>query len=170
MNLILCGLPRSGKSRVGELLAKELDRPFIDSDSLIETAYMQATGEQLACAEIYRMEGERAFRYLEKKVILSLKGAEESIIAVGGGALADRENRDLLKALGKLLYLKVDTGAVLERILEEKIPAFCQSEEQFRKLAESRIPQYEEAADFAIACGSASPEELALKIRELVNG
>ena len=60
MNLILCGLPASGKTSVGKRVAEKMGRPFIDTDHLIEAAH------QATCRELFLLSGEEAFREMEK--------------------------------------------------------------------------------------------------------
>ena len=72
MTLILCGFPFSGKSFFGELVAKELDLPFIDTDLVLEKLYFEQIGVRLSCRQIFHKEGEEFFRDLEHRAIDTL--------------------------------------------------------------------------------------------------
>ena len=93
MNLILCGLPMSGKTTVGKLLAQHLKWDFIDTDRCLEKAYEQQSGEFLSCREIYKKLGEGPFRVLEQERLAALAVNGSSVIALGGGCLKEPQNR-----------------------------------------------------------------------------
>src|SRR5262245_26508820 len=73
-NIILCGLPASGKSTIGKMVAEAMEREFIDTDQLIEAAYTAKTGKQATCRQICHNHGEKYFRQLEDQQIAALKG------------------------------------------------------------------------------------------------
>lgn len=148
-NLILCGFPRSGKTTVGRELALKWERPFIDTDLLVEKEYLSKTGSSLNCFEIYKKEGEAFFRTLETRVIAALK-AEKAVIAVGGGACLSSENVAALKRLGLLVYLKVEKELLKERILNGKEAAFLDQSAlstSFESLYSTREPLFLAHAD-----------------------
>ena len=144
MNIILCGLPKCGKSTVGKALAKRLQWPFIDTDSGIEEAYAASTGKKCSCREIFIQEGERFFRELETQQINALE-TTRVVISLGGGALCDPVNESVLKSLGRIVYLKVPSHTVLKRIAAHGPPAFMDT--PFLELVQHRTPAYEKAAD-----------------------
>ncbi len=123
-NVILFGYKASGKTHFGRLLAKELNKTFIDTDEQIEQAYADQHHKALNCREISIEQGEHAFRRLEATVIHSLGQVTDSVIAVGGGAVLDRENCQTLQKLGILIYLDVDKKILKERIFRDGIPSF----------------------------------------------
>ena len=98
-NIVLTGMPGSGKTTVGKLLAEELDRPYWDVDVLIE----EKTG--MAPGQIILSQGEPAFRDLETEVIGELAPKTGCVIATGGGAVLRKENLDLLRMNGKIFFL-----------------------------------------------------------------
>lgn len=155
MNYLFCGLPKSGKTTLGKRLAEKLKWDFIDTDRLLEQR------EGLPCREIYRRQGERAFRLIEREEIASLQGRTRSIIALGGGSVGD--NLELLSSLGTIIYLKIDLTLLWARIQREGMPAFLEAKDpkkNFYELAESRLPIYEAAAHFTLEVGEWKPEEI----------
>lgn len=111
MNLILFGFKSCGKTFFGKKLAEKMGRPFIDTDDLLSSPPK----------ELYRKVGESAFRALEKKAIHSLV-AQNTIIAVGGGAVLDPENVFRLQRLGTLVYLKASFAFFEQRLLQNELP------------------------------------------------
>lgn len=163
MNIILCGMPMSGKTTVGKLLANKFNYEFIDTDILIEKAYFARTKNQLSCREIFKNQGEAFFRSLEKEQLSALVSLSSKIIAIGGGTLADEENAKLLKSLGYLVYLKVPLPTLLERIRWRGFPAYLDPndpENSLRRIADKRTPIYEKLADLTIPADQLSPEEI----------
>ena len=87
MTLILSGLPMSGKTTIGKLLAEKLQLPFLDTDRLIEQSYAAMTGMKCSCRQIHSEKGEVFFRAFEKEQIKALQGDHARVIALGGGVL-----------------------------------------------------------------------------------
>jgi shikimate kinase len=107
--VLLCGLMGSGKSRVGRALASRLGWPFLDTDERIE----KAAGMKIA--EIFARQGEPAFRRLETEALSGLPGAR-CVVALGGGAVVSAENRRLLRAKGRVVWLDAAPETLAERI------------------------------------------------------
>ena len=99
-NIILVGMPGSGKTTLGQEVAKLLKRDFYDSDREV---FLQ---QNLTPAEIIAQQGEAEFRYLEKQVIKNISRSVGSVIATGGGAVLDPENISALKRNGTIIYLR----------------------------------------------------------------
>jgi len=140
MNIILFGFKGSGKTFFGERLAEKLKREFIDTDFLIE----QRAGT--GCREIYQTQGEKHFRFLEKQAVASLRTVTHAVIAVGGGAVLDKENCSILSTLGVMIYVKADKKTLFSRMLQGGIPAFLDPHDvkgSFEKLYRTRKVQYE---------------------------
>ncbi|MGH9023859.1 MAG: shikimate kinase [Acidimicrobiia bacterium] len=110
-HVLLVGMMGTGKSTVGRQLAGRLGRPFLDVDSRIE-----ARGGQ-SVASLFATLGEEGFRGLESRVLASvLASPEPSVVACGGGAVLDADNRALLRRSGLVVWLKA-TPAELSRRL-----------------------------------------------------
>ena len=110
-HIFLNGFMGAGKSRIGPLLAKELDCPFFDTDKIIE----QHSNKKIH--EIFEQEGEMVFRKREQAVLAQLAGQEsKSVIAVGGGALVNQENKNIAEKSGVIVYIKSSPDAIFERV------------------------------------------------------
>jgi 3-dehydroquinate synthase len=110
--LFLYGPPGTGKSTIGQRLAKNLHLPFIDLDRVIET------NAGMSIPQIVEIQGESAFRELETKTLKNLPN-EESVIALGGGALLREENRALAESNGKVILLTAELDTLLMRLNED---------------------------------------------------
>ncbi len=97
-NIVLVGMPGSGKTTVGKILSKKLDLEFVDTDDIIVKKYGDIT-------EIFNNSGEKVFRDYEAEAIKDASAFQGKIIATGGGAILRQENVDLLKRNGKIYFL-----------------------------------------------------------------
>ena len=110
MNLILIGYRASGKTSVGKRLSDFLQRPFYDTDAFIR----QQTGKTVK--EIVLEGGWTAFREAEKAVIAGLASQEGAVIALGGGAVLDLANVEVLKPRGLFIWLQAGKETIQERL------------------------------------------------------
>lgn len=135
-NLILFGCPGVGKSTLGKEVALCLNWDFLDTDSLLEER------EGFSCRELYRQVGEREFRKREERVVASLIGFEQKVIAVGGGCVESDYNRSVLSSLGWMIALILPEDVLVRRKVYEDSPAYlsglCKGE-QFVELLHQRI-------------------------------
>ena len=142
-NIVLTGMPGSGKTTVGQLLAEELGRPYLDVDELIREKTGMAPGEIIAA------QGEPAFRDVETDVICAVAERNGCVIATGGGAILRRENVDLLRRNGKLFFL--------DRPVEQLIPTedrpLSSTKEAILKRYDERYETYVATADVVIPNG-----------------
>ena len=97
-NIVLVGMPGSGKTTVGKLLAKKLQLEFLDTDDLITEKYGNIT-------DIFKTKGEAVFRDYESEVIKEISAVGGKVIATGGGAVLRTQNTDLLKCNGRIYFL-----------------------------------------------------------------
>ncbi len=151
MKVILIGYRATGKSTIGLLLSRKIKVPFVDTDQLIE----QAAG--MPIKKIVASDGWAEFRTKETEVIASLNTTGLCVVATGGGAVLSDANRDLLKKMGILIYLKTPLHDIVERL--ERDAKHEQTRPQFTSggltaeteaiLAE-RVPLYESVADFTV--------------------
>jgi len=149
-NLVLIGMPGSGKTAIGHILAEKTGLPFCDTDQLI----VEKAGKPIT--EIFRDSGEQAFRDLESEVIrdLSLRGG--IIVSTGGGAILRPENVTALKQNGRLFWLDRDPDALIptdDRPLAD-------TADKIRSLYQKRYPVYKSAADEIIPVHDV-PEKIA---------
>lgn len=110
MDLVLVGPPGSGKSAVGERLAQRLQRPFTDTDALVE----QLAGKSIR--HIFEQDGEAAFRRWEAEVCRRISDPGGRVIACGGGAILDPAVRRQLEAGGSLVCLTAEPRALAARL------------------------------------------------------
>jgi shikimate kinase len=160
MNLVLIGFKACGKTS----LAKALDEFYIDTDDLIQNQHLINTGQQLSCATIYRSQGEKYFRALEKTVIAELdkKPSLHRVIATGGGSVFDATNVENLQKHGKLIYLYTPSEIIFARF--STLPAYLNSYAEFLELYTKRDIVYQQIADRVITTTNKSIAELALEL------
>lgn len=106
-NIVLIGMPASGKSSVGKILSQKLNMPFIDTDAEIEKQ------QNCTIPEIFKKQGEAAFRNIESDVIKQLAAKQGCVIATGGGAILRQENVMALKQNGVLYFLDRDLDLLI---------------------------------------------------------
>lgn len=141
-NIVLIGMPSCGKSTVGKRLAKQLDRPFYDTDELIRSKYGKPP------AEIIKGEGEAVFRDCESKMISKVvAGINGAVIATGGGAILRDENVFQLKKNGKLFFI----DRPLELLITSKDRPLSSDRTLLEKRYQERYPRYCAVADRMIS-------------------
>lgn len=147
-NIILIGFMGCGKTSVGIRLSYRLRRTMMDTDKMIERLY------KMTVSEIFAKWGEEEFRRMETECLgRLLEESEGQIISVGGGLPMRSENRELLKKLGTVVYLKVTAETVCKRLAYDTTRPLLQGddpEEKVRTLLDKRSPIYESAADIIV--------------------
>jgi shikimate kinase len=108
--VVLIGMPASGKSTVGQLLAARLSLPFVDLDEVIEMA------AQSTLAELFVADGEAGFRAREAAALADALGRGPSVLATGGGAPAFGDNLDKMLAARVVVELRADLDTLMERL------------------------------------------------------
>lgn len=134
-NVVLVGMPSSGKSTVGKILARELNREYIDTDEEIERK------ENCTISEIFAKVGEEGFRKIESEVIEELSNRQGIVLATGGGAVLDYNNVLALRRNGRIYFLDrplseleatadrplSSTKSALDELYEKRYPIYCKS-------------------------------------------
>lgn len=141
-NLALVGFMGSGKSTVGRHVARDLGFRFVDTDSLIE----ERAG--ISIAEMFAVEGEEAFRQLERETLLKLAKEERLVIATGGGAIMNPEIFASLKSHALVICLWVNAESVHERTKHQTHRPLLQGEDPLgaiRAMLAEREPVYKQA-------------------------
>jgi shikimate kinase len=142
-SLSLTGFMFSGKSSVGRSLARRLGLEYVDLDNRI----VERAGKSIE--QIFREDGEADFRRIEREVVAEVLPVPGRVVAAGGGAIIDPENRGILRANSCVIWLKASPEAVLARLrasrgrvrplLEVEDP-----EAEVRRLIEARREYYEQ--------------------------
>ncbi len=154
-NIVLIGMPSSGKSTVGMLLAKELNKQFIDTDSEIERL------SRMEILKIFEKYGEAHFRELESMVIANMSLKQNAVIATGGGAVLNARNIELLKENGFVVFL----DRSIEKLITTEDRPLSSTREALEKRYNERYDIYCSSADL-IVDANGSIEENANKIKE----
>ena len=143
-NLILIGLPTSGKSTVGVILAKALGYEFTDIDLLIQ----KKEGKKLS--KIMEEKGVDGFLSLEEEVTCSLS-CSRTVIAPGGSVIYGEKAMEHLRSLGRVIYLQMDFDMLTERLHDARNRGVALREGQtLESLYEERVPLYEKYADIVV--------------------
>jgi 3-dehydroquinate synthase len=124
-NLIITGFSGTGKSLVGRELARNLDWEFLDTDDEI----VRQTGKPIT--DIFREDGETRFREIERQAIRDACKQKQLVIAIGGGAIVDPRNYELLSGAGLIICLEAKPETIYERLFRE---AACSPETEVRPL------------------------------------
>ena len=152
-NIVLSGMSLAGKTTLGTLLAKKLDRVLEDTDQMI------IRKEQRPITEIFATDGEKYFRDLETEMARTLAPQTGLVIATGGGAILRQENVDALKKNGCIIFL--------DRPFNQILPAddrpLANTKEKVAALLEKRYPIYKATCDESIT-NDLTPEEGIAKI------
>ena len=160
--VVLVGLMGSGKSILGKQLASRLSFKLIDLDDEI----VALAGKNIP--DIFKDEGEEAFRALESRLFAEvLAQNDEQIIATGGGAVLSAENRALMKQYGHVIWLDASPTVLAERIAgDTNRPLLDDVDPLFKmiSLATQRNPLYAEVADLRVDTEKLSDEEAVAKI------
>ncbi len=146
-NLFLVGPMGAGKSAVGRQLARLLHLEFVDSDEEIESR----TGVDIPF--IFEKEGEAGFRKREARVIDDLSSRDGVVLATGGGAIMDPQNRSHLGARGFVIYLHTSVDQQLSRTRRGRERPLLENDDPrvvLESLMASREPLYREIADLTV--------------------
>lgn len=160
-NIVLVGLPGCGKTTLGKLLAKSLGFSFIDCDEVIEKT------EKKAISRIFEEFDEDAFRDIETKTLRNLLSVQNTVIATGGGCVERRENFEILKSLGTVVFVNRPLECIIGDIDISKRPLLTGGNHRLYALSERRLPLYKEVCDLNVLVDS-SPEAAADKILDEV--
>ena len=158
-NIVLIGMPASGKSTAGVILAKVLGKKFIDTDLVIQER------EKALLSEIIKDKGVAGFMKTEEEAILSVD-VNNTVIATGGSAVYGEKAMEHLKENGTVVYLKVEKDELFKRLTDIKERGVVLMEgENIEEMYDSRIVLYEKYADIIIEERDSTIEETISKIQ-----
>lgn len=152
----------AGKSTVGRQLAEALSYTFKDSDHEIQ----RRTGVDIPT--IFEFEGEEGFRNRERQVIADLVAGERIVLATGGGAVLDAENRQNLSARGLVIYLHCSPEQQYSRTARDRNRPLIQTEDplgRLRELMEVRDPLYRQVSDLVVSTEKRGTSSVVKEIR-----
>ncbi len=164
--LFLIGPMGAGKTTVGRRLAQVLGREFVDSDQEIE----QRAGASIPL--IFELEGEAGFRAREKAVIAELTQRSGLILATGGGAVIDPDNRNCLRERGFVVYLWVTVDEQLRRTRLDGNRPLLQTADPRARLAhlfEQRDPLYRATADLMVQSDGQAVRKVVGRVLDALN-
>lgn len=157
-NIVLIGMPGSGKSTVGVMLAKLTARNFVDTDVLIQTALRRTL------QDIVDRDGYLALRRIEENVLLELD-CRNHVIATGGSAVYSQPAMTHLKSAGIAVFLNVDLRTLKSRVQDYETRGLAKRPDQgLGDLFRERFALYETYADITIDCIGRTHEEVCAQI------
>lgn len=163
-NLVLIGMPGSGKSTVGVILAKKAMRGFVDTDVLIQTS------QKRTLQEIVDTDGYVALRKIEAEQILGLN-VRNHVIATGGSAVYSHQAMTHLKSSGLVIFLDADVATLESRVLDFSMRGLAKRPGQsLSDLFEERYPLYAKYADIIIRCSELTQDGVCSRIIEKMDG
>lgn len=158
-NIVLIGMPASGKSTAGVILAKVLGKKFIDTDLVIQER------ENALLADIIKDKGVAGFMKTEEEAILSVD-VKNTVIATGGSAVYGEKAMEHLKEKGTVIYLKVEKDELFKRLhnIKER-GVVLKQDETLEEMYDNRSVLYEKYADIIIDEKDSTIEETIEKIQ-----
>ena len=159
-NVVLIGMPGSGKSSVGELVAVRLNVPFVDTDAMVEET------EDRAIPEIFEADGEAFFRDRESAAVRRAAQLNGAVIATGGGVILRGENMDALSQTGAVFFLD-RPPEVLAGLDHGGRPLLADDAQKVFALYEARIGLYRKYADHIVPNLGAAEEAAEVIIKRM---
>jgi shikimate kinase len=161
-NLTLIGMPGSGKSTIGVILAKNLGLGFIDTDVLIQI------NRQKPLQQIIDENDHLYLRAVEEEEILKIN-ITNHVIATGGSVAYSEKAMSHLLGISRVIFLEVNFEEIKKRIHNFATRGIAKSKNQsFKELFEERQVLYKKYAEITVNCNESDQEELALQIAQLI--
>lgn len=161
-SIVLIGFMGSGKSSVGQLLARDLGWPRVDTDEMV------AAKLGMPIAAIFARLGEEGFREAEGAILDTMDGAQPAVIVTGGGTVLRSHNIQRLRELGKIVWLMADLDVLQQRLSRSRNRPLLQTGDPVATIGTlfaTRHEFYKQAADFTIDTSGLSLEEVTKAIR-----
>lgn len=153
----------SGKSAVGQKLAKELALAYLDADQLIEKT------EEMSINDIFAKKGEPYFRDLETNVLKTLQDYDNFVISTGGGMVLRQENVKILKEIGPLVWLFAQPEVIYQRVKNETQRPLLKVADplaEIIKILGEREPIYRRVADHKVDSSNLSVDETIAEVKK----
>lgn len=164
-NIYLVGPMGSGKTTIGQRLARLLDLEFLDCDHELEAQ----TGASVNL--IFDVEGESGFRARETRMLHNLTARSGVLVATGGGVVLKAVNRDMLRNTGLVVYLQTPVSQQIRRLARDRTRPLLQTEdrrEKLTRLAVERNPLYQEIADIVFPAKNRSLDSAAEELARII--
>ncbi len=153
-NIILIGMPGSGKSTVGVILAKMLAKRYLDSDILLQNI------EKRTLQDIVDLDGHMALREVEQRALLGIQ-CRNHIVATGGSAAYSEPAMMHLRKDGIIVFLHADLSVLKQRIHNYETRGLAKRPEQsFQELFEERLALYEKYADITVKSSNLTQDQV----------
>ncbi|MDR2286287.1 MAG: AAA family ATPase [Prevotellaceae bacterium] len=168
-HVILVGMPGSGKSSLGFILAKLMKRPFVDTD------YYIIKREKKSIAEIFDEQGEDNFRKLERQTLLKIIRHNPSVISTGGGMPCFYDNMDVMNEFAVTVYLEVTPEILFEHLKNNKKRPLVRDKTpedlmDYINTSLEQRKQYYEKACISVQAYDITPTQLAMNLYKMING
>lgn len=160
MKILLIGMPLSGKTTVGALLASRLDYYFYDSDALIRSRFG-------SIKEAFK-DGEESFRTIENEVIEGLLQKENVVVASGGGLITTARGIDNVKKFDCVIYLYADEKELAKRYVSDGKRPLLKDVSDIKRLLEARAETYASLATFTLSTIGVSPKKVAKAAESII--
>ncbi|MDE5977188.1 MAG: shikimate kinase [Turicibacter sp.] len=160
--IVLIGMMGSGKTTIGKRLAKELNLPWIDTDSYIEEK------EQQRISTLFETKGESYFRSCERDALFQLIH-HPGILSTGGGIIIQEKNRECLKQNAYVIFLKTEILTLVERLTHAKDRPLLQDgaiEDKLKTLYQARQSLYESCAHLIIQTDHLTESDIIQQIKQ----
>lgn len=164
-NIYLVGFMGTGKTIVGKLLAKKLERKFVEMDEQIE----RKEGKRIA--ELFAHQGEAYFRQCETSMLNEIAKESGLIVSCGGGIVVDQHNREVLQTTGVMVCLTASVDVIYERIkgcTSRPLLAVTDPKREIKNLLAQRLPFYAQA-HYTVDTSSLSVQEVVEKVVEALD-
>jgi shikimate kinase len=160
-SIVLIGMMGAGKSTVGDCLQRRTGFPLLDTDEIVMSKF------GMPISKIFLAHGEHKFRDAETEALQALASDEQVVIVTGGGIILREENRNLLKRLGAVVWLKADEETLFKRasrpdsrpLLQRRNPR-----KAFAQMLKARLPLYAKVADICVDTSVLTDEEVAVAV------
>ena len=167
-NIILIGYMGCGKTSLGKKLS------YKERIALLDTDKMSEQKQGMTVSEIFDEKGEGAFRVMETECLKEIMGySEKYVISVGGGLPVKEENRELLKELGSVVYLRAKPDTIFERLKNDTSRPLLRGDDpkgKIESMIKQRGPVYELAADCIVDVDEKGYEVIIGEILEALKG
>ena len=160
-SIVLIGMMGAGKSSVGRCLQLRTKLALVDIDDVV------ASHIGTSIPEIFSKYGEQVFREIETQALREMAPAKQTIIVTGGGIVVRKENMDLLKQLGIVVWLDCNEETLFERARRSGNRPLLRAEnprEAFARMLQARLPLYAKIAQIRVDTSMLTDEEVAVAI------